>query len=223
VGLQSELFDDLPCPYELCDPTTGTAIGVTAPDETPNVDFVLPLGARIAGVVEDASTGFALSGMTVDIYDAGGSLVVTAKSNTYGRYASDGLANGTYYALAEDNTGAGYASELYDNTPCDGCDVTTGTPIVISSASPYDGVDFSLSIPTVCTVGENHLDLTSTSPVSGTETYEACETITAGGTFGVESPGVVDLRAGLKITLTDGFFVESGATVTFNIDPTLVP
>ena len=164
-----------------------------------------------------------LLGPDVGVAAGRGVLVGAVTSGSYGEFATDGLANGTYYALAEDNTGAGYASELYDNTPCDGCDVTTGTPIVISSTSPYDGVDFSLSIPTVCSVGETHLDLTSTSPVSGTETYEACETITAGGTFGVESPGVVDLRAGMTIILIDGFFVESGATVTFEIDPGLVP
>jgi hypothetical protein len=223
VGLQSELFDDMACPFGSCIPITGTEIGVTAPGTTTNVDFDLPLGARIAGFVEEAGTGMPLFNVTVDVFDSAGTFVVTATTTPYGEFATEGLANGTYYALAEDNTGAGYASELYDNLPCDGCDVTTGTPIVISSTSPYDGVDFSLSIPTVCTVGETHVDLTSTSPVSGTETYEACETITAGGTFGVQSPGVVDLRAGMKIILTDGFFVESGATVTFDIDPTLVP
>lgn len=100
--------------------------------------------------------------------------------------------------------------------------MTTGNPIVISSTGPYEGVDFGLSVPGACS-GETHLDLTSTSPVTGTETYEACETITAGGTFGVQVPGDVDLRAGMQIILTGGFFVESGATATFAIDPGLLP
>jgi hypothetical protein len=77
-------------------------------------------------------------------------------------------------------------------------------------------------VPGVCS-GETHLDLTSTSPAGGTETYEACETITAGGTFGVQSPGDVQFRAGLQIILTDGFFVESGSAATFEIDPALLP
>jgi len=222
VGLQSELFDDMPCPYDSCDPTTGTSISVTSPSTTSNVDFDLPLGARIAGVVKDASGGFPVSGMSVDIFDGGGTFVATATSNNYGVYATEGLANGTYYALAEDNTGGGYGSELYDSTPCDGCDVTTGTAIVISSTSTYDGVDFSLSASSVCS-GETHLDLTSSSPVSGAESFEACETITAGGTFGIESPGDVELRAGLKIIMTNGFFVGAGATVELEIDPSLIP
>jgi hypothetical protein len=33
----------------------------------------------------------------------------------------------------------------------------------------------------------------------------------------------VVLRAGVQIVVTNGFFVESGATVTFEIDPTLLP
>ena len=49
------------------------------------------------------------------------------------------------------------------------------------------------------------------------------QTITAGGTFGVQFPGDVHLRAGVQIVLTDGFFVESGAAVTFEIDPGLLP
>jgi hypothetical protein len=222
VGLQGELFDDFPCPQVLCTPTTGTPVDVTAPDPTANVDFDLPLGGRIQGFVADAGSGAPLLGMTVSIHDAGGVLVGAVTSGSHGEFATDGLANGTYYALAEDNTGAGYASELYDNTPCDGCDVTTGTPIVISSTSPHEGIDFGLSVPSVCS-GETHLDLTSTSPAGGTETYEACETITAGGTFGVQSPGDVQFRAGLQIILTDGFFVESGSAATFEIDPALLP
>ncbi len=222
VGLQSELFDDMACPFASCSPITGTEIGVTAPGTTTNVDFNLPLGARIAGFVQDAAGGVPLFNMTVDVFDSAGTFVVTGTTDPYGDFATEGLANGTYYALAEDNTGAGHASQLYDNIPCDGCDVTTGTPIVISSTDPYEGVDFSLSVPGECS-GETHLDLASTSPVSGTETYEACETITAGGTFGVQSPGDVDFRAGVQIILTDGFFVESGAAVTFEIDPALLP
>ena len=42
-----------------------------------------------------------------------------------------------------------YIRELWENVACPTCDVTTGTPIVISSTSPYDGVDFSLSVPSV--------------------------------------------------------------------------
>jgi hypothetical protein len=140
--------------------------------------------------------------------------VVTATSGNYGLYHTEGLADGTYYALAEDNSGAGYLSELFDGTSCDGCDVTTGTAIVISSTDTYQGIDFSLAPPGTVI----HLDLTSVGPVSGSETFEASETITAGGTFGVQSPGDVVLRAGEKVILTNGFFVESGATLTIEID-----
>lgn len=48
--------------------------------------------------------------------------------------------------------------------------------------------------------------------VSTTETFEACETLTAGN-FTVEAPnGDVTFRAGEKIVLKDGFAVESGTS-----------
>ncbi len=143
VGVQSELYDDILCPTDSCDPTTGNSIGVTSPGTTSGVDFDLPLGGQIAGIVTDASGGFPIPGITIDVFDSGGALVVTATSGTNGGYVTEGLANGTYYALAEDNSGSGYASELYGDTPCDGCDVTTGTAITIASTSTYDGIDFS--------------------------------------------------------------------------------
>jgi hypothetical protein len=224
LGLQGELFDDILCLYGSCDVLTGNSISVTSPTTTSNVDFDLLFGGRFAGRVTDASTGIPLvTGIRVDVYDSGGVLVGSTPPSTYGLYSTEGLATGTYYALARDTSSAGYASELYDGMPCDGCDVTTGTAIVISSTDTYGGIDFSLSVPAVCTVGETHLNLTSTSPVSVTKSYEACETITAGGTFGVESPGDVALHAGMLITLTNGFFVENGATATFEIDPGLIP
>jgi hypothetical protein len=154
----------------------------------------------------------------VDVYDSGGVLVGTLPAGAYGgRYCTYGLASGTYYALARDSTGPGYASELYDGISCDGCDVTTGTAIVISSTETLNGVDFSLVPPGTVI----HLDLTSTGPVDGTETFEATETLAAGGTFGVEAPGDVTLRAGEGVILTNGFFVEAGATLTIEIDPGL--
>jgi len=222
VGLQRELFDDVPCPQELCNPVTGTQIGVTAPNPTTNIDFDLSPGARIEGFVADAVSGVPLLGMTVRVYDGGGALVATATSGVYGGFATDGFAPGTYFALAEDTIGTGYASQLYDGIPCDGCDVTAGTPIVISSAAPSEGVDFGLTSTGMCG-GLTHLDLTSTTPVDSVETYEGCETITAGGTFGVLAPGDVRLRAGARITVTNGFFVEAGAKVTCEIDPALLP
>jgi hypothetical protein len=215
LGVQGELYDDILCLFGLCDVLTGSSISVTSPTTTSNVDFDLPVGGRIAGRVTDASTGIPLaSGIRVDVYDSGGVLVGTTAPGVAGLYCTEGLADGTYYALARDISGAGYASELYDGISCDSCDVTTGTAIVISSSNTYQGADFSLSPPSTVV----HLDLSSRGPVSGTETFEATETITAGGTFGVEAPGDVTLRAGEEVILTNGFFVETGAILTVEID-----
>ena len=52
--------------------------------------------------------------------------------------------------------------------------------------------------------------------VSTTETYEACDTITA-DTFTIEGTGVVTFRAGNLIILENGFSVESGGELTAEI------
>ncbi len=165
VGVQSELYDDILCPSDFCDPMTGGSISVTTPGTTSGVDFDLPLGGQIAGRVTDANRGFPIRGITIDIFDSGGALVVSATSGFYGEYVTEGLANGTYYALAEDNSGSGYASELYGDTPCDGCDVTTGTAITIASTSTYDGIDFS---PVLAIIFEDGFESGGTSEWSNT-------------------------------------------------------
>jgi hypothetical protein len=167
MGVQSELFDDIPCPTDSCDPMTGDSISVTAAGTTSGVNFDLPLGGQIAGRVTDANRGFPIRGITIDIFDSGGALVVSATSEFYGEYVTEGLANGTYYALAEDNSGSGYASELYGDTPCDGCDVTTGTAITLASTSTYDGIDFSLS-PVTAIIFEDGFESGGTSAWSST-------------------------------------------------------
>jgi hypothetical protein len=52
--------------------------------------------------------------------------------------------NGTYYARTVNY--AGYPDRLWDGLSCEGeCDVTAGTPIVISGGADATGIDFNLS------------------------------------------------------------------------------
>ncbi len=66
------------------------------------------------------------------------------------------------------------------------------------------------------------LDL-SGQTVTTTETFGACDTLTAGPAFAVESPGNVTFVAGNMIVLDDGFSVGPGATFTAELDATLSP
>lgn len=63
-----------------------------------------------------------------------------------------------------------------------------------------------------CTVPDTTLDL-SGNVVSGTQEFEACDSILA-GPFTVTSTGNATLRAGRDVTLRNGFTVEDGGSLT---------
>lgn len=56
---------------------------------------------------------------------------------------------------------------------------------------------------------------------TGTKTYRACNTVTAGPDYVVGSSADVDLRAGKKIVLRDGFQVRSGGSLRLEVDPSI--
>ena len=63
----------------------------------------------------------------------------------------------------------------------------------------------------------------SNQTISTTETYTSCDTLTAGPAFRVEAPGDVTCRSAVRVVLTNGFSVGSGATFSAGIDPSLAP
>jgi hypothetical protein len=68
--------------------------------------------------------------------------------------------------------------------------------------------------------GQEYIDLSSAT-VTTSETFGACDTLTAGSGFAIESPGDVTFEAGNMIVLENGFSVDAGATLTATIDPSL--
>jgi hypothetical protein len=216
----TELYDNLPC-FPTCDVTAGTSIDVVDGMDTSGIDFALAPGASISGTVTEDGTAAVLQLISIEIYDSTFALVSSTLTAADGTYTQGGLPSGTYYAKTF--SFGSHVDELYDDIPCNPCGIPSGDPIVLTAPNPVAGIDFALvPVGGVCS-GSSDLDLTTTPPVTGNETFEACETITAGGTFGVESGGVATLRAGLEIALTDGFFVASSGTCTFELDPALVP
>ena len=63
----------------------------------------------------------------------------------------------------------------------------------------------------------------SNTTLSLTTLYEACNSITAGPSFTILSPGDVTFRAGTSIVLGNGFQVAAGAKIKVEIDPSLNP
>ena len=146
IGFIDKIYNNIACAYgTICPVTTGTAISVTAATTTPDINFALTQGGRIAGVITDTSNN-PIGGAFVSIYDSLGRQVVgTAPSDASGRYITGtGLPDGTYYAIANAN---GYLREQFSERECfPNCIVTGGTAIAVTTASTTPAnVNFTLA------------------------------------------------------------------------------
>ncbi|HEX9736392.1 MAG TPA: carboxypeptidase-like regulatory domain-containing protein, partial [Thermoanaerobaculia bacterium] len=169
-----ELYDDMHCPggeSPECDATTGTPVAVAFNTTTPGVDFVLDHFGSIVGTVTDL-LGEPISGVEIEVWDAGGAMVGFDFGAQDGSFRIDGLSTGTYYVVA--HTFGAYVDELYDDLPCptgDCGDPTKGSPVAVT-VNAATQVDFSLGtfdqISTIFSDGFESGDLTAwTSAVGG--------------------------------------------------------
>ena len=111
-----------------CDPTTGSPISVVS-DSSTQVDFALVRFGEIAATFEFVATpAKVFGGFRVEIYDAAGQLVGETYSSK--DFRLPGLAAGTYFAIARGSEF--FDPQLYEDHPCNGCDPTTGTPILVA-------------------------------------------------------------------------------------------
>jgi hypothetical protein len=140
LGYLDELCDNLPCPDSSCEPTSGTGVSVAAGSTTSGIDFALSPGGTITGFVTDAS-GLAAFGGLVWAYGSSGASVGGTRILANGLYRIWGLPADNYYVVAQGD--GGLIPEVYDNTPCVGCNPvtagtavgpTTGTPITVSGS-----------------------------------------------------------------------------------------
>jgi hypothetical protein len=96
----------------------------------------------IRGTVTDSSTGAPLPNATVRFADRRGNPVGFTTSDGVGRFISEELNEGLYFARTE-NAG-GYVNETYNNRDCAGCSVITGHPIIVAAGAVADNIDFTL-------------------------------------------------------------------------------
>ena len=97
------------------------------------------------GRVTDASTGSGLANVGVTIYDATGGYVGSSWTDSTGRYVTDSLQTGAYYAVT--SSSGDYVDELYNNIPCPSrtCTVTAGAKINVVAGSMTNGIAFALA------------------------------------------------------------------------------
>ena len=89
--------------------------------------------------------------------------------------------------------------------------------LVVANAG-CDNVSIPINIRVPC-YGVLNLSIENQS-LNTTETFEACETITAGPAVTVTSTGNVTFQAGERVILKSGFSVEDGGVLSVIIDPT---
>lgn len=138
-----ELYNNIPCASG-CDPTTGTAISVTDGTNTPGINFALtPTLGTVTGTVS-ASTG-PLSDVNVLFYDNTDNPVTSAFSDASGFYSVQLSPDGApYHARTFNNVYPGYIDQLYFDTDCVDCDVSTGTDIAVTAGVTTSGINFNL-------------------------------------------------------------------------------
>jgi hypothetical protein len=126
------------------------AVKVKLGEPTPNIDATLAVGGQITGVVTDASTHKAVSGIEVDAYGPNGS-EEGARAYTYtnanGEYTLSGLPSGSYtieYSdiLAEAILGepSVYLTQFYNGKTT----ATAANPVAVSQKGVTTGIDVAL-------------------------------------------------------------------------------
>lgn len=114
-----------------CSTVGGTPISVSAGSEVVVPDIALAEGRMLRGGVVDSLSGRSVDGAVVSLYDAAGVLVGKVNSSSFGSFNfGRRFTAGPYYAVAE---APGYRRTLYSAIDCASCNVTSGTPIQLTS------------------------------------------------------------------------------------------
>ncbi len=140
-GFIEQLYDGVECfPTSQCSLNDATPITVGSA-VTEGIDFSLSAAGSISGTLTEQGTGVALQGYVYVYGSTGGAYLESAPTDADGNYTLDGLPAGSYYLEA---TAAYHRSEVYDDLPCDSCDVTMGTSIPVTAGASVTGIDFVL-------------------------------------------------------------------------------
>ena len=144
-----KVYNNIPCYGGACPEvsTNGTPVTVAAGAATTGKDFALAPGGSFSGTVTDASSLAPLSGVTISVYNAASTFLVSTATNASGQYTVGGLPAGTYY-LKTYNT-LGYIDEVYNNVPCPLGVCTspgsTGTGVAVSVGGTTGGINIGLT------------------------------------------------------------------------------
>ena len=203
-----EVYDGVSC--EPCNVTSGTPVPVAIDSTTAGIDFALDRLGSVSGSVRSAASGNLLASWVL-LFDGAGQNLAQYHA-LYGTYTFPDVSPGVYYVMAFDLFDS-YQDELFDDVPCEPCDLSSGTPLAVGLNTDLTGIDFSLAAcphETFRFFGNFYVDWT--------DVVEACDVVRSADA--ILLPGAdVTLRSGRLIVLGDGFRVEEGASFRAVIEP----
>ena len=127
----------------VCDVTGSDAVTVTAGARREGIDFSLTFGGGLAGSVTTLDEA-PVSSLSVEIYNAVGSLVGTPRTDASGQFILRGLPGGRYFARTRNSRGL--IDQVFDGFGCTPfpCVTGLGTPLVLGGGL-IEGVGFTLA------------------------------------------------------------------------------
>ena len=148
-----EAFNDIPCVDTSCDsvPASATPVPVALGTVTSGRDFDLVQAGHVRGRVTSSATGLPLQGVTVNLYQRGGSGVLVARDTTdvRGHFFFHSLPNGSYVAFTSNTLG--YVNKIHSNIACattcsPATAVASGAVIDVTGTDITRGIDFVLDV-----------------------------------------------------------------------------
>jgi hypothetical protein len=117
-----------------------TSVSVTTGATTENINFSLPLGGKISGMVRSAANNDPIPALQVRAYDTSGNVFAAICLTTYdGSYVLTGLPAGSYVVQVR-GTGSSFASRYYNGVT----DIAFATPVSVSVGNTTPGINLNL-------------------------------------------------------------------------------
>jgi len=141
-----------------------TPVSVTAPGNTPDINFSLELGGTISGHIYEADGVTPISNVRLNAWDATSNIwMAGTRTSTDGSYILEGLPTGSYFVRAEPSqSGLKHMDEYYDGV----YNREDATPVSVTAPGDTPNIDFSLELGG--TISGRVIDSTTLEPVSGT-------------------------------------------------------
>lgn len=171
AGFVNEIYNAHACSPTPCTLSSGNTIAVSG--AVGGIDFALDPGGTISGTATDQFNNPLPTG-TATLYDSNGVDIVSAPVAD-GVWEFDGLANGTYYVLVENDVGL--IDQLYNAVPCPAgaCNIAAvGTPITLTGgrgAAFTSTAAIDLKLATGQTISGHVKDSATNAPLANATVY----------------------------------------------------